>query len=1199
MTGGVRDSTYYSLQVIVNGLVVSVVLNGEVKLTRQYDPRFIEGRAYGLNMGLVGVGSDNSRGTYDNFSVQVLPPQTSFEQTDDFADGVADLFTAGSSGSWSVTGGRYVGTPSAGSYATSLMTLPVRATGGAVVTLEATIRLSAGGRGGIVFDQYGERDLKYVQLDLQAGAVVIGHRIRNQWVEDVRFATPLAAGVDYRVALVLNGTAVAVSVNGTQIGTLSYNGAVADGGLGTISGAGTTSYDDLKVTIGARVSNSPDNQPPVLTPPVNLTRSTDPGQPKAFVSDSAIGSPTVTDNVPGVVVTRSGVPAGNLFAIGVTTITWTATDVFGNQTTKTQTVTVTDNQAPSLSAPPNVTRTVPTGTTSLVVTDAELGVPVASDNSGSVTVVRTGVPAGNVFPLGTTTITYTASDPSGNTTVRTQTITISGALRTVTVTATDASGAELLRNPIVFTISTGSPLASTVVVNLAWTGTAAYGTDYTVAVSGGTLGSNGTTLTLAAGSTGATITVTPTDDTATEPSETVVLTVGAGSGYLVGSPASASGSIADNDALPTLSIADVSVTEGNTGTKTVTLTVRLSAASTSTVTVAWATANGTATAGTDYRSATGTLSFSPGVTSRTFTVTIIGDKVKELNETFLAVLSNAVGATLATGQATVTIVDDEKALTAAAAGESSGTAALTADRLADAAAQAEAAWPDADFSAVRYTIGDLDGELLALTSGTDITVDATAAGWGWDAMDLHAVLVHELGHVLGLEHDEGGVMSETLAARQLVHLDLDGADGVTYDGPVHVPSLDVPAFVAPAHLAGQEAAIGAALLAALQARYPNVVFMLAPPPDGTPHSTVYVGGSGEAFAQWGLFFGLSEHVDDGNADRSDVAFVFSDNLPSIARTAEEYGQALATYVGHEVGHLLGFEHAHEIGGGPLDEVAFKPYTHVEIAKDIRIDLLEDGKLTIRGEVDGVEFVNEYEVHPRIVEGIRLYPAFYYAGAVGPDGFPDITYGQRTIHPVDTGTFLARIFDMAWAAQTSPEYTEAERLQILAFAYGYATHATGDFFAHSMVNEFSEGIFPAVFDIVGGVPDGARELANGLRHLMMEDYFNQATPRFDANSERDLLPNGDISDDETPGIVFDAPTRFIYETLLKPFPDDPSARANTGRTFIDVDFFTGRSAGVHAHRRRLLHPGGVRDRDARPHVQLRQSRRTTASTASSS
>ena len=43
-----------------------------------------------------------------------------------------------------------------------------------------------------------------------------------------------------------------------------------------------------------------------------------------------------------------------------------------------------------------------------------------------------------------------------------------------------------------------------------------------------------------------------------------------------------------------------------------------------------------------------------------------------------------------------------------------------------------------------------------------VTVDATAAGWGWDAMDLHTVLMHELGHVLGLDHAEDGLMGETL-----------------------------------------------------------------------------------------------------------------------------------------------------------------------------------------------------------------------------------------------------------------------------------------------------------------------------------------------------------------------------------------------------------------------------------------------------
>jgi predicted outer membrane repeat protein len=110
---------------------------------------------------------------------------------------------------------------------------------------------------------------------------------------------------------------------------------------------------------------------------------------------------------------------------------------------------------------------------------------------------------------------------------------------------------------------------------------------------------------------------------------------------------------------PTLSIADVSANEGNSGSTPFVFTVTLSAASASSVTVDYATANGTATAGSDYVATSGTLTFAPGVTSQTITVDVIGDTTVESNETFVVNLSNASGAGIAKAQATGTILDDD------------------------------------------------------------------------------------------------------------------------------------------------------------------------------------------------------------------------------------------------------------------------------------------------------------------------------------------------------------------------------------------------------------------------------------------------------------------------------------------------------------------------------------------------------------
>jgi hypothetical protein len=279
------------------------------------------------------------------------------------------------------------------------------------------------------------------------------------------------------------------------------------------------------------------------------------------------------------------------------------------------------------------------------------------------------------------------------------------------------------------------------------------------------------TLTLAAGVSTATITVTPVDDTAVEGAESVTLTAKPGTAYVLGSATSATASIADND-LPSLSIANASVTEGNSGTKTVTVTLTLSAASPATVTVAYATGGGTATAGVDYVATSGTLTFAAGIRTQSFTVTIKGDTLKESNETILVTLSNAKNATIGSATGTITIVDDEKALTATSAGPTTaGASTLGAADVTAALAAARAVWASAGvdtslLEGVTVTVADLPDTMLGETEGTLITLDLDAAGWSWGAggMDLVTVLVHELGHVLGLEHDDAGAMAATLRA---------------------------------------------------------------------------------------------------------------------------------------------------------------------------------------------------------------------------------------------------------------------------------------------------------------------------------------------------------------------------------------------------------------------------------------------------
>jgi hypothetical protein len=134
-----------------------------------------------------------------------------------------------------------------------------------------------------------------------------------------------------------------------------------------------------------------------------------------------------------------------------------------------------------------------------------------------------------------------------------------------------------------------------------------------------------------------------------------------------------------------LSAQDTTFTEGNMGaTAVIAVRVTLSPAASSTVTVSYATANGTAAAGSDYTAASGSLTFAAGETFKTIAIPIVGDTVDEPNETFVVNLSNPTNASLADGQATVTIVDDDPTpspitVTEAEIGNTLATYSLTGD----------------------------------------------------------------------------------------------------------------------------------------------------------------------------------------------------------------------------------------------------------------------------------------------------------------------------------------------------------------------------------------------------------------------------------------------------------------------------------------------------------------------------------------
>ncbi len=235
----------------------------------------------------------------------------------------------------------------------------------------------------------------------------------------------------------------------------------------------------------------------------------------------------------------------------------------------------------------------------------------------------------------------------GTTTPVTGTITNSPVTPSITLAVSPSSVFEDGTTNLVYTFTRTGVTTNALTVNYTLGGTATLNTDYT---------RTGTTntVTFAANSSTATVTVDPTADTTVEPDETVTLTLAAGTGYTIGTTTAVTGTI-NNDDVSQLSINNITVVEGQDSNAILTVTVNNP--NPQPISVNYTTAPINATANVDYTSKTGTITIAANTSTATISIPILNDNLNEANETFAINLSNPVNATLTNNQGIVTISD--------------------------------------------------------------------------------------------------------------------------------------------------------------------------------------------------------------------------------------------------------------------------------------------------------------------------------------------------------------------------------------------------------------------------------------------------------------------------------------------------------------------------------------------------------------
>ena len=487
MNGG----QYYQLLLTVNGTTVTLLVDGTKAFTYTYDARVIDGEKVALNKGMVGMGSDNARGIFDNVAVQVLPPQVTYDNRADLSQSTSQLDPAWS-GAWQ--GPAATGTTGAAGTTGAVVTVRIdtgrRVASTSWVAATSTLTLAPTSFAGVMYDAYTADDYKLVALDMVGQRVVFGHMdSRRGWTVDLSVAQVLRLDTAYTLQLNLKGTSVSATLNGAFVASTAYNAGVVDGRLGLVVRSGSAAFTSVRVQ---------------TDDPAFLTTAAAP--PAPVVPAVSVGDASVTEGNAGTFVIAVPVTLSEATTVTVR-VPWSlsgGTAVAGTDFAASSGELVFDPGTTTLSVSIVVTgdTVVEPDETLTVLLGAPTGATVGR-GTGILTIVNDDVPAAAPPAVVVPVVSIgTASVLEGR------------------------SGTQTVTVPL--TLSTATTGTVTVVVTMTGLGTATAGSDHQ-AWSPATR-----TVTFAPGATAATVSVVVIADRTAEPDETVVLALSSPAGATLG-----------------------------------------------------------------------------------------------------------------------------------------------------------------------------------------------------------------------------------------------------------------------------------------------------------------------------------------------------------------------------------------------------------------------------------------------------------------------------------------------------------------------------------------------------------------------------------------------------------------------------------------------------------------------------------------